>query len=85
MSLFQSMIVIFGLNASSSMIRCSSVASPVLINMSAMLGLVMSLAYCLGDPESLIISSRITSVTWQQWTTFTGQCCECSRVYQGEI
>ena len=81
MSLFQSMIVIFGLNASSSMFRCSSVASPVLVNMSAMLGLVMSIAFCLGDPESLIISSRINSVSWQQWATFTGGCCECSRVY----
>lgn len=52
--------------------KCSSVASPVLVNMSAMLGLVMSLAFCLGDAESLIISSRITSVSWQQWATFTG-------------
>ena len=63
------------------MSRCSSVANPVLVNMSAVLGLVMSLAYCLGDPESLIISSRITSVTWQQWANFTGECCECSCVY----
>jgi len=52
--------------------KCSSVASPVLVNMSAVLGLAMSLAYCLGDSESLIISSRVTSMTWQQWATFGG-------------
>ena len=48
-------------------------ASPVLVNMSAVLGLVVSLAYCLGDSESLILSSRVTSMSWQQWTTFLGQ------------
>lgn len=52
--------------------KCSSVASPVLVNMSAMLGLAMSLAYCLGDSQSLIISSEITSMSWQQWATFGG-------------
>jgi len=52
--------------------KCSSVASPVLVNMSAMLGLAMSLAYCLGDSQSLIISSSITSMSWQQWATFGG-------------
>ena len=50
-------------------------ASPVLVNMSAMLGLAMSLAYCLGDSQSLIISSSITSMSWQQWATFGGQYC----------
>ena len=50
-----------------------SVASPVLVNMSAVLGLVVSLTYCLGDSESLILSSRVTSMSWQQWTTFLGQ------------
>ena len=53
--------------------RCSSVASPVLVNTSAVLGLAMSLAYCLGDSESLIISSRVTSMSWQKWATFGGQ------------
>ena len=48
-------------------------ASPVLVNTSAVLGLAMSLAYCIGDSESLIISSRITSMSWQQWATFGGQ------------
>ena len=56
-----------------SLSRCSSVASPVLVNTSAVLGLAMSLAYCLGDSESLILSSRVTSMSWQQWATFGGQ------------
>ena len=55
------------------MSRCSSVASPVLVNTSAVLGLAMSLAYCLSDSESLIISPRVTSMSWQQWATFGGQ------------
>ena len=52
-------------------------ASPVLVNTSAVLGLAMSLAYCIGDSESLIISSRIYSMSWQQWATFGGQLCNC--------
>ena len=48
-------------------------ASPVLVNMSAVLGLAVSLAYCLGDSESLILSSRVTSMSWQKWATFGGQ------------
>jgi len=52
--------------------KCSSVASPVLVNTSAVLGLAMSLAYCIGDSESLIISSRIYTTSWQQWATFGG-------------
>ena len=63
-------------------------ASPVLVNTSAVLGLAMSLAYCIGDSESLIISSRIYSMSWQQWATFGGQLCNffvkslfgCSRI-----
>jgi len=52
--------------------KCRSVASPVLVNMSAVLGLAVSLAYCLGDSESLILSSRVTSMSWQKWATFGG-------------
>jgi len=52
--------------------KCRSVASPVLVNMSAVLGLAVSFAYCLGDSESLILSSRVTSMSWQQWGFFVG-------------
>ena len=46
--------------------------SPVLVNVSAVCGLLMATLYCLLDTRALILSPGVTSITPSQWATFIG-------------
>ena len=46
--------------------------SPVLVNVSAVCGLVMATLYCLLDTRALILSPEVVSITPTQWATFIG-------------
>ena len=46
--------------------------SPVLVNVSAVCGLLMATLYCLLDTRALILSPEVASITPSQWATFIG-------------
>ena len=46
--------------------------SPVLVNVSAVCGLLMATLYCLLDTRALILSPEVASITPPQWATFIG-------------
>ena len=46
--------------------------SPVLVNVSAVCGLVMATLYCLLDTRATILSPEVVSITPTQWATFVG-------------
>ena len=53
---------------------CKHVSNSVLVNWSAIAGLVMAVIYCLTINTSYILSYRIVYTTWTQWATFVGKC-----------
>ena len=52
---------------------CKHVSNSVLVNWSAIAGLVMSIIYCFTIDTSYILSYRIFYTTWTQWATFVGK------------
>ena len=52
--------------------KCSEVSTPVLVLWTAVIGLVISLIYCLTTPSSHILSPAISSLSWYTWATYTG-------------
>ena len=52
--------------------KCTEVSTPVLVLWTAVIGLVISLIYCLTTPSSHILSPDISSLSWSTWATYTG-------------
>ena len=44
----------------------------MLVNVSAVCGLVMATLYCLLDTRATILSPEVVSITPTQWATFVG-------------
>ena len=53
--------------------KCSEVSTTVLVLWTAMVGLVVSVIYCLTTPSSHILSEDITRLSWQTWATYLGE------------
>ena len=52
--------------------KCVEVSASVLMLWTAIMGLVISIIYCLKTPESEILSADILHISWQDWTLYLG-------------
>ena len=52
--------------------KCAEVSTSVLLLWSAIMGLAISIIYCLSTPESEILSADILHISWQDWALYLG-------------
>ena len=51
---------------------CVEVSTYVLLLWTAIMGLAISIIYCLNTPESEILSADILHISWQDWALYLG-------------
>ena len=52
--------------------KCVEVSASVLLLWTAIMGLAISIIYCLNTPESEILSADILHISWQDWALYLG-------------
>ena len=53
--------------------KCEEVSASVLLLWTAMMGLAISILYCLNTPQSEILSPHILHISWQDWALYLGE------------
>ena len=51
---------------------CVEVSTTVLLMWAAIMGLAISIIYCLSTPDSEILSADILHISWQDWALYLG-------------
>ena len=53
--------------------KCVEVSASVLLLWTAIMGLAISIMYCLNTPQSEILSADILHISWQDWALYLGK------------
>ena len=53
--------------------KCEEVSASVLLLWTAIMGLAISVLYCLNTPQSEILSPDILHISWQDWALYLGE------------
>ena len=53
--------------------KCEEISASVLLFWTAILGLAISIFYCLNTAESEILSADILHISWQVWALYLGE------------
>ena len=53
--------------------KCEEISASVLLLWTAMMGLAISILYCLNTPQSEILSPDILHISWQDWALYLGE------------
>ena len=53
--------------------KCDGISASVLVLWTAILGLIISIIYCLNSPSSSILSADIINITPESWATYFGE------------
>ena len=53
--------------------KCDGVSASVLVIWTAIMGLIISIIYCLYSPSSSILSADIINITPQSWAIYSGE------------
>ena len=58
--------------------KCDEVSASVLLLWTAIMGLAISILYCLNTPQSEILSADILLITWEDWALYVGEMRACN-------